>query len=115
MKLLTKKSEYAIRALLELSKNNNVYVSARLIAYRQKIPYQFLRKILQILLKKKLVKAREGNRGGFKITKELDQIRLMDIVEIFQGKVKHSDLLVEKIVADWLNDLTLKGILDETT
>ena len=55
MKLFTKHTDYAIRALLELAGSKDEFLSARQIAKQQRIPYQFLRQILQGLIKNKLV------------------------------------------------------------
>ena len=40
MKLITKNTDYAIRALMVLAKHKGEYVSAREIAGEEKLPYQ---------------------------------------------------------------------------
>ena len=51
MKVLTKNTDYAIRALMVLAKDRNNFLSAKKISIGQNIPYQFLRRILQGLIK----------------------------------------------------------------
>lgn len=96
MKLLTKDAEYAIRALLALAKGRDVFLSVRDISKSQDIPYQFLRRVLQKLIKQKLVKSREGAGGGFRINKNPDAIDVVDIIKIFQGNIRFSDCMFRK-------------------
>jgi len=96
MKLLTKHTDYAIRALLELAKNKDKFLSARQIAKQQRIPYQFLRRILQGLIKNKLVISKEGNGGGFRIDKNPNLMSIVDVIAIFQGNIQFSDCMFRK-------------------
>lgn len=96
MKLLTKSTDYAIRALLALAKKKNSFLSARDISESQGIPYQFLRRILQKLLKHNLVKSREGGGGGFKINKSANLINVTAIVEVFQGNIQLAECMFRK-------------------
>lgn len=100
MKLLTKHTDYAIRALIELSKNRDKFLSAQQIAEQQGIPYQFLRRILQGLIKNKIVIAKEGSGGGFKIDKDPNSVSIVDIITIFQGNIQLSDCMFRNKVCD---------------
>ncbi len=111
MKLLTKHTDYAIRALLELAGNEDKFLSARQIAKRQSIPYQFLRQILQGLIKNKLAISKEGSGGGFRIDKNSDLISMVDIIAIFQGNIQISDCMFrKKLCANRLNCILRKQI-----
>ena len=59
MKLLTKNTDYAVRALLHLARRKKEFVSSREISREEKIPLHYLRRILQKLKEEKLVSARE--------------------------------------------------------
>lgn len=96
MKLLTKSSDYAIRALVVLADNKGDFVSARKISKEQNIPYQFLRRIMQGLIQNKLVISREGIDGGFKISADPDKIGIKDIINIFQGDVRLAECVFRK-------------------
>ncbi|MFC1643707.1 RrF2 family transcriptional regulator [Candidatus Omnitrophota bacterium] len=96
MKLLTKNTDYAIRALLVLAGNPNTYISARDIAKQQKIPYQYLRKILQEVINKSLVESKEGGKGGFKIKIPPAGIKVVDLINIFQGDIQFSECMFRK-------------------
>lgn len=96
MNLLTKNTDYAIRALLELMTDSGKYLSAREISQRQKIPYQFLRGIMQELLKHGYISSKEGVNGGFKLSEDPKNIKINDIVKIFQGDLQLIDCMFRK-------------------
>ncbi len=96
MKLLNKKTDYAIRALLVLAEKKDSFLSVREVSKNQNIPYQFLRRILQELIKNKLVDSREGGKGGFKISKNPDLINLVDVIKIFQGNIQLVECMFRK-------------------
>lgn len=93
MKFLTKNTDYAARALLVLAGHRGEYISARQVAREQKMPYQFTRRILQGLIKNGLVSSREGGHGGVKLEKDPKDIRIMDLINIFQGEVELFDCM----------------------
>ncbi len=96
MKLLTKNSDYAVRALIVLAGNKTTFLSAREIAKQQDIPYQFLRRILQKLIRKKLVVSKEGGSGGFKINANPKDMSIVDIIRIFQGNVQLAECMFRR-------------------
>lgn len=96
MKLLTKNTDYAVRALLVLGASKGAYVSAREIANAQHMPYQYLRRILNVLIKEGFVESKEGGRGGVKLIKDPREIHLTDIMKVFQGKIQLSECMFRK-------------------
>lgn len=109
MKLLTKHTDYAIRALITLAENKQRYVSSREISVRQDIPYQFLRRILHELIRAKLVVSQEGGSGGFKINVNPDDISAADVISIFQGRLQLSDCLVRKHICSKRSGCVLRS------
>jgi len=93
MKLLTKDTDYAIRALLVLARNQKEHVSAREISKTEKIPYSFMRKILLLLYKSGYVDSKEGGKGGFKLKKKPSKISVVDLINLFQGNVQFSECM----------------------
>lgn len=87
MKLLTKNTDYAVRALLHLSRNGEGFISSREISREEKIPLPYLRRILQKLREEDLITAREGAGGGVKMNREPEEIQLNQVIEIFQGRM----------------------------
>jgi Rrf2 family transcriptional regulator, iron-sulfur cluster assembly transcription factor len=60
-------------------------VELREIASEQDIPKHFLSKILQQLVRHKLLVSTKGPNGGFKLSKPCDRITLIEIVEAIDG------------------------------
>ena len=98
MKLLTKNTDYAIRALICLGNDRVGFMSAKQIADCQDIPYEYLRKILQRLIKEKLVESKGGGQGGFCLSVDPAQIKIIDIIETFQGDLQLSECMFRKKV-----------------
>ena len=96
MKLLTKNTDYAIRALIKLALCKGEYISSRTIADKENLPYQFLRSIMQELIKRDLVVSKEGVNGGLMIKKDPSKIKIVDVIRIFQGDIELSDCLFQK-------------------
>lgn len=96
MRLLTKNTDYALRALVFLAKHRDDFVPSRLIADREDMPLQFLRGILRRLIAKGIVVAREGVEGGVKLFKKPNQIYLIQVIEIFQGAIQVSSCMLRK-------------------
>ena len=130
MKLLTKNSDYAIRALLVLAEAKGGFLPARQISQSQNMPYQYLRGILTKLIKNGFVESREGGKGGFKIKKSAVKASIVDVIRIFQGNIQLTECMfrknicgnkaicvlrkeikrVEKIVADKFSGITLEKL-----
>ncbi|MFH1877187.1 MAG: Rrf2 family transcriptional regulator [Candidatus Omnitrophota bacterium] len=100
MKLLTKNTDYAVRALITLAGAGDEFISARDVARGQNMPYQFIRKILGILIKEGLVESREGGKGGFKLKARPKDIKVTDIINIFQGKIQLSECIFRKRICE---------------
>jgi len=98
MKLLTKESDYAIRALLVLASNPEETISSKTIAEMEKIPLQFLRRILQTLTKAGMITTREGVNGGVRLAVKAEDIPLSKIITLYQGKIQFTECLFRKKV-----------------
>ena len=96
MKVLNKETDYAVRALISLGMKADGWVSAKAISDEQAIPYQFLRRILQELIRSGLVESKEGAGGGVRLAKNPAGIAVAEVIEIFQGKVQLSECMFRK-------------------
>ncbi|NTU57560.1 MAG: Rrf2 family transcriptional regulator [Chlorobiaceae bacterium] len=96
MKVLTKHTDYAVRALISLGMKPDGWVSAKSVSDEQAIPYQFLRRIFQELIRSGLVASKEGAGGGVKLARDPYSIRVKDVIEIFQGEVQVSECMFRK-------------------
>jgi Rrf2 family transcriptional regulator, cysteine metabolism repressor len=96
MKLLTKDTDYAVRALIALGINKDNFISAREISKTQNIPYQFLRRILQKLSQHNLIESKEGKMGGVRLIGNPKKISVLDLIKIFQRNLELSDCMFRK-------------------
>ena len=96
MQLITKETDYAVRALLNLLKQKGEYISARQLAKEENIPYPFLRRIIGVLKDNKLIESKEGAGGGVRVLSWTDIIRMSEIISIFQGDIQLSSCMFRK-------------------
>lgn len=82
----SKKSEYALRALIELTdKYGKTLLQRHQIAERQKIPVEFLEQILLALKNAGLLASRRGVSGGYSLIKPPEEITLGQVIRILDG------------------------------
>lgn len=96
MKLLTKETDYAIRATMNLAGQEGRFVSSRTISAQEKIPLHFLRRILQTLIKQDIIESKEGVAGGVRLKAEAGRIRLADLIQMFQGEIQLSECMFRR-------------------
>jgi len=96
MKLITRDTDYALRAICCIAKNKSKVTSATELVNELKIPRPFLRKILQLLNKKSILTSCKGQGGGFYLNKPTNKIFLLDLMKIFQGNFKLNECLFKK-------------------
>ena len=84
--LLSKACVYGMRASIYLaSQSNNSYTSISKISEKLDISRHFLTKILQQMTKSDLLESLKGPKGGVKLKKPAEQVRLIDVVEAIDG------------------------------
>ncbi len=85
--MFTRSCEYALQAVLfiALTSKDGSSVGLKEIAKSQKIPLHFLSKILQNLVKNKILVSVKGPSGGFSLTRSPSKLKLMKVVEIIDG------------------------------
>src|ERR1044072_6284637 len=85
---LSKKSEYALRALLELTMAHGKSTLQRHeIAARQHIPVEFLEQILLALKRAGLLSSRRGMKGGYGLIKSPNELTLGQVIRILDGSL----------------------------
>lgn len=112
MKLLTRDTDYAVRALCCIAGRKGEIVPVSELVEKLKIPGPFLRKLLQILNKKGILKSYKGKGGGFKLAAAPDRIFLIDLMEIFQGPVKLNECMFKKRICPSVRICPLKRKLN---
>jgi Rrf2 family protein len=78
--MITRETDYAVRALLSLAEYKDKMVSANELAEASGIPYRFLRGIMLKLSKSRLVYSSRGPNGGISMAYPLNELSLLHIV-----------------------------------
>lgn len=130
---ITRRTDYAIRILLELARVGGGPLSVRELAETQGVPYAFARGIQRELVGANLVTTRRGARGGIVLARPAEEITLRDIAVAMQGDVscsvcardpKWCDRMptcevhqvwrqVDSLVGDYLATKSLTGLLEK--
>ena len=86
---LTSKGRYAVMALVDLARFDNFNpVSLRDISLRQGISLDYLEQIFSKLRKKEIVQSVRGTQGGYVLNKKAKEIKLTNIFDAVDEKVK---------------------------
>ena len=86
---LTSKGRYAVMALVDLARFDNINpVSLRDISLRQGISLDYLEQIFSKLRKKEIVQSVRGTQGGYILNKKAKEIKLTNIFDAVDEKVK---------------------------
>ncbi len=94
---ITKKSEYAVSALVELAQCPGQFVSSKVIAGRQEIPVNFLPQIVAQLGARGWVVGVRGPGGGVRLEVDPETITLKDVIELIEGPIAISKCLAGEL------------------
>ncbi|MFO7658477.1 MAG: Rrf2 family transcriptional regulator [Bacteroidales bacterium] len=95
--MLSNTCKYAIRAVIYIALNaeSDNKIGIKKISKELDIPSPFLSKILQTLVKHKVLSSTKGPNGGFGISSDTNKVTLNEIVNIIDG----SDLFEKCIIS----------------
>jgi Rrf2 family protein len=86
--MLSKKTKYAINALVYLAKNNSDNpIPVGQISNDQNIPHKFLEAILLDLKNARILNSKKGKSGGYSLNKLPVEIDMAEIMRLFDGAV----------------------------
>jgi len=97
MKLITRNTDYALRAICFISKQEDVVTVSELVKSLG-VPRPFMRKILQKLNKERILESSKGQGGGFKLKLPPEKIYIIGIMRIFQAQVGLNGCFLKKEV-----------------
>jgi Rrf2 family protein len=94
--VITRATEYAVRTVIYLAQQpKNEIVLKKDICRTQEVTPAFLTKILQPLIKAGIVSSQRGVGGGFMLTRNAEEITLLDILQAEEGQLKLNHCLVD--------------------
>ncbi len=90
--VLSQKTQYAVRAVLELAKYQGLGpLTAARIAEAQHIPVRFLENILGQLRQAGLLESLRGKEGGYRLSKHPQEITVGDVIRLIEGPMDAID------------------------
>lgn len=96
MKMISRNTDYAVRAVCYIARSKEKVVSAAGLVKALKIPGPFLRKILQVLNRRGILASHKGKGGGFQLARRADKIFLLELIEAFQGPFRLNECTFKK-------------------
>jgi Rrf2 family protein len=82
---ISKKAEYALRALVVMARPPARSWSIQELATSERIPIKFLEQILLSLRRGGILHSKRGVGGGYTLVRAADDIRIGDVIAIFDG------------------------------
>jgi Rrf2 family transcriptional regulator, nitric oxide-sensitive transcriptional repressor len=82
---LTRRADYAIRAMVALAAAPETVISGSRIAAVMDIPPRFVGQVMRDLVRARLAKPRSGRAGGYRLARSADTISLLEIIGAVEG------------------------------
>ncbi|MDA8427487.1 MAG: Rrf2 family transcriptional regulator [Treponema sp.] len=95
------RTQYGIRALVHLAMSEARSSTSAEIAKAQSISPKYLEGILGQLKNSGLVLSERGAHGGYRLAREPEAIRMLEVVEALEGEVKPVGCLEDSVHCDF--------------
>lgn len=114
---ITRQADYALRAMLYLSKEYDNKESPRAstskIAEEKEIPSSFLAKIISQLSIAGLIQTSRGAKGGVRLARKPEDISLLDVVEAIDGPITLNECVDDPSVCSFGDSCPIHHIFCE--
>jgi len=97
----TRRTDYAIRALIFLANAEVSPVPAAAVGEAMDVPTSFLQQVLRALQQAGLVTSRPGPSGGFGLARPADEITVLQIVEALEGPLRTAECALRGGPCHW--------------
>jgi len=98
---ISKSVEYSILALKFISDNENLSsISSRKISDELNIPYDLLSKLLQKLVKQRIIKSQQGKYGGYNMLISSDKLTILQIIDALEENIQLTNCTFENANSD---------------
>jgi Rrf2 family protein len=113
---LTKKADYGLIAMKYLADQPSATArSAKEIAEAQGIPSELLAKILQRLVRSKLLVSLQGTNGGYKLARDSRTISAFDVIKAIEGPLFITSCVTHKGACEQTNRCTVREPLQKVS
>ena len=86
--LVSTRGRYALRIMMELARyDRSSYIPLPLIAERQNVSEKYLESIIAVLAKAGLVEGQRGKGGGYRMSRELKDYSVGEILRLSEGSL----------------------------
>lgn len=108
---ITRQADYAVRAVLYLSRmGNNQRAATSTVAQEQNIPPSFLAKIISQLSIAGLLHTSRGARGGVTLAREPKEITLLEVIEAIDGPIQLNECVGDGGTCTFDHDCPLRPV-----
>lgn len=112
---ITRQADYALRAMLFLARlESNQRAATSQIAEDQEIPPSFLAKIISQLSIAGLIHTSRGARGGVSLTRKVEDISILDVVEAIDGPITLNECTKDPSVCTFGESCPIREVWCET-
>jgi len=110
---LSKKADYALMAMKHLAQKraSSSSTSAREIAEQYDIPIELMAKVLQRLVRMRLLASTQGTRGGYMLGRAADAISVAEVIEAIDGPFTVTACSTEKNDCEQFNKCSIRDPL----
>ena len=113
---LTKKADYGLIAMKYLAEKSAASSrSAKEIAEAQGIPPELLAKILQRLVRAKLLVSLQGTNGGYKLARDSRTISAFDVIKAIEGPLFITSCVTHKGACEQTSRCTVREPLQKVS
>lgn len=99
--MFSQTTEHAIRALIEIAtRDEDSQILSSELSELLEIPQHYLSKILQQLVRAKVLKSRRGRNGGFSLALPAEEIKLREIVLPFEDLSRYDECILGQVLCN---------------
>ncbi|HIE21321.1 MAG TPA: Rrf2 family transcriptional regulator [Acidimicrobiia bacterium] len=109
----TRRTDYALRALIYLAGRPSDRVNAAEIAGEMDIPTPILHQVLAELQRANLVSSQSGPKGGYRLARDPEGLPLLEIVEALEGSVHLDECALKGGPCHWEDVCAIHGVWTE--
>lgn len=87
MNKLNRKVEYALMSLKHMTmKIPGELTTAKEVSETLKTPFDATARVMQVMAQNGLLRSEQGASGGYQITRDLNKVSLLELLEMIEGK-----------------------------